>query len=187
MDILFLLLLIILDSITSFFYFEAQLKKCKRKKREVQMIFTSFINGYQIQILKVFIMQLTKKAFTDANLALKDSDTGNPIEATFGDLQMSSSDTGIFTADSDVDGDGTIDIVGVGVGSADLTVSASVSYQDPKNGQQVNITKTTVITVTVEAGEGANTEMVVTLSDPKPVPDAANTSNGDANASTEKV
>ena len=116
-------------------------------------------------------MQITTKQFTDANLALVDHATLNTITATFANVVLTSSDESIFTATSDVNGDGVLDIVPVNPGTATLTATADASYTDANTGQPVTVNKGATIEVTVTAPvEGQLTDLVLTLSDPQPLP-----------------
>lgn len=143
--------------------------KKKHKRQKTQLILTAFINKYKTQILA---MELKTKNFMDSILTLVDSDTRNPIQATFSNIELTSSDPAIFTASDDVDADGTVDIVGVAAGSGTLHVKADATYTDSKTGKETTQTKEVDvdITVTEAAPDAENTELVVTFSDPKVVP-----------------
>jgi hypothetical protein len=139
------------------------------KKHEPQLIFTTVLFNNQIKILS--IMELNTKEFVDSILALEDTDTKAPIDATFANIVLTSSDPTIFTADTDVNADGTIDIVGVAEGTATLNVKADATYIDGNTKQSVTATKEANIPVTVHAPlPGAeNTDLVVTFSPAQPV------------------
>jgi len=117
-------------------------------------------------------MQLQKQEFVNSILGLVDHETQAPIEATFSNIELTSSDTAIFTADSDVDADGTIDIVGVAPGTATLGVKADVKYIDGKTGEEVTASKEATIDVTITEPliDAETTDLVVSFSAPKPVP-----------------
>ena len=113
-------------------------------------------------------MRLDKKTFVDAQLALFKAGTEEQIDATFSNVVLTSSDSSIFTADTDVDSDGTIDIVGVSVGTAILTVAADAEWLD--NGETVKQPKTVDVEITVEAPIPGETDLQVSFSAAKPVP-----------------
>lgn len=142
------------------------------RHQKTQLVFTTIINK-QFKI-KILSMALPINDYLDANLALLDHETQQAItDAVFSNIFMTSSDTSIFTADTDVDGDGVNDVVGVAEGTATLTVVADVTYTSNTTNQQVTETgKTVSIDVTVTPAEvGAETtDLVVTLSNPKIVP-----------------
>ncbi len=143
------------------------LLKKKRHHSKTQLIFTTIINKSKIKILA---MELNAKEFVDSILGLVDHDTQESIDATFANITLGSSDSSIFTTDTDVDADGVLDIVGVSEGTATLTVTADATYTDKNTGKEVTANKTATIDVTVHAAlPGAeNTDLVVTFSAPKP-------------------
>lgn len=143
--------------------------KKRRKKFKTDLILITIINKSK---LKFITMQLDTQKFVDAMLALVDHATGNPIDATFSNIVLTSSDAAIFTADSDVDADGTIDVVGVSVGDASLNVTADATYTDPNTNEVVTVNKSADVPVTIsEPAPGAiETDLVVTFSAPQPVP-----------------
>lgn len=118
-------------------------------------------------------MELQTKQFLDTILDLVDHETQQPIDATFSDVQLTSSDESIFTSTSDVNGDGTVDVVGVGEGTAVLNVKVMATYIDSKLNQEVTNAKEVNVDVTITAPppEAETTDLVVTFSDPKPVPE----------------
>jgi hypothetical protein len=147
-----------------------ELEALIKRKRKPTLIFTTIINNKQIKILKI-MPTLDLKTFVDTVLALEDTDTKAPITATFANIAMTSSDTSIFTADSDVNADGTVDIVGVAAGTATLTVTADASYTDGNTGKAVTANKSATIDVTVSEplpGD-ENTDMIVSFGAPSPV------------------
>jgi hypothetical protein len=141
----------------------------KKRKSRTQLIFTTYFHNFKIKILS---MQLQKQEFVNSILGLVDHETQAPIEATFSNIELTSSDTAIFTADSDVDADGTIDIVGVAPGTATLGVKADVKYIDGKTGEEVTASKEATIDVTITEPliDAETTDLVVSFSAPKPVP-----------------
>lgn len=171
------------DFIRRFFGIEKELGELEREESEIlerlyhlshpkkkySLIFTTIINKKQIKILS--IMDLNTQEFVDSILALEDTDTKSPIDATFANIVLTSSDPSIFTCDTDVNADGTLDITGVSEGTATLTVTADATYIDGNTKQSVTANKSATIDVTVHAPlPGAeNTDMVVTFSAPTPV------------------
>lgn len=144
------------------------------KKKKTHLILTTFINNYQIKIQSIK-MELNQKKFVDSILQLVDHDTQAPIEATFSDIVLESSDTEIFTI-GDVNADGVLDLVGVKAGIATLNVSASATYVDANTGETVTKTKTAAVPVTVNAPapDAENTDLVVSFTAAQDVPETGN-------------
>lgn len=138
-----------------------------QQPKKPKLILTATINNVKIKILA---MTLQTKQFVTAALGLVDHDTQNPIEATFENVALTSSDPSIFTVDTDVNGDGNVDVVGVAPGTATLNVKADVTYEDANTGLSVTASKEANIEVTVTLPP-ETTDLVVTFSDPQPVPD----------------
>lgn len=141
----------------------------KHKHQKVHLILTTYIHNYKI---KIYAMQLQTKNFMDAILTLVDHDTLDPIQATFANIELTSSDPSIFTTTEDVDADGTVDIVGVAVGTGSLHVKTDVTYTDKNTKLPVTDTKEVDVDVTITepAPDAEKTDLVVTFSDPKQVP-----------------
>lgn len=141
----------------------------KKKKTRTELIFTIIINHTKIKILA---MELQKQEFVNSILGLVDHETQEPIEASFSNVELTSSDTAIFTADTDVNADGTIDVVGVSVGTATLGVKADATYIDKNTGKEVTASKEATIEVTITEPpiDAETTDLVVTFSAPTPVP-----------------
>ena len=110
-------------------------------------------------------LSLNKQDFVNAQLALKDTVTDQPVSATFTDIVLTSSDTAIFTVDTDVNNDAQLDLVGVAAGEATLNVSALAAYTN-SNGDPVSETKTTTVAVTVSLPPADGTELVVSFTPP---------------------
>lgn len=142
---------------------------CFFKKKKTNLIFTTIINHFQIKILK---MQLETKQFVDSILSLVDHDTQQPIDATFTNVVLTSSDPSIFTADGDVNGDGTVDVVGVAAGSGTLNVKADATYTDSNTKKEVTVNKeaNVDVTITEPAPTAENTDLVVTFGAAQPIP-----------------
>lgn len=139
---------------------------CYQKTR---LIFTALILNYKIKILK---MELLKQQFADTILKIVDHATGAPIDATFENVVLESSDPAVFTCTNDVNNDGKVDVVGVAEGTATLNVSVDATYIDGNTGQSVTKTKTASLQVTVSAPppEAQSTDLVVTFTAPEAVP-----------------
>lgn len=141
-------------------------KFCRKRKRKTDLIFTLNIPNFTIKILS---MQLEIQKFVDSILGLVDHDTQQPIDATFTNVTLTSSDVNVFTADTDVNNDGTADIAGVAEGSADLKVTADATYIDSNTGQETTQSKeaTVSITVTKPLPGAENTDLVVSFTNPQ--------------------
>lgn len=141
-------------------------KFCRKRKRKTDLIFTLNIPNFTIKILS---MQLEIQKFVDSILGLVDHDTQQPIDATFTNVTLTSSDVNILTADTDVNNDGVVDIAGVAPGDVTLDVSADATYTDSNTGQQVTATKTASIgiTVTKPLPGAENVDLVVSFTNPQ--------------------
>lgn len=140
-----------------------------RKKFRTQLIFTTIINNFQIKIIS---MQLDKQKFVNTILTLVNSKTQEPVSAQFSNIVLTSSDTSIFTADTDVNNDAIIDVIGVEPGSGTLTVSADATFTDPNTNEEKTVNETAEIQVTItEPPAGAiDTDLVVSFSEAQPLP-----------------
>lgn len=134
----------------------------KKRKQRTKLILVTIINKSKIKILA---MEFNVKEFVDTNLALVDHDTQAPIDATFANITLTSSDTSVFTCDSDVNADGITDVLGIAEGSATLTVTADATYTDSKTGLVVTGNKSVdvPVTITAPAPTAENTDLVVTF------------------------
>ena len=140
----------------------------KPSHQKTQLIFTAFINHYQIKILK---MQLEKQSFADTILKIVDHATGDPIDATFDNVVLESSDEAIFTCNTDVNNDGKVDVVGVSVGDANLKVTADATYVDANTKETVTKSKTAMVPVFITAPppEAQETDLIVSFTAPEPL------------------
>lgn len=112
-------------------------------------------------------MKLKKQQFVEAKLGLVDAVTLQPIEATFSDVTLTSSDESIFII-KDADGDGDPDLEGIGSGTAKLKVSAVVTWFD-NNGEKHVDGKEADVDITVEF-DAQTTKLVVSFTDPADIP-----------------
>lgn len=117
-------------------------------------------------------MKLKKQQFVEAQLGLVDAETEQPIEATFSDVVLTSSDETIFII-KDADGDGDPDLEGIGSGSAKLKVGAVATWFD-KNGDKHVDGKEAEVDILVEF-DTQNAKLVVSFTDPANIPADAGT------------
>lgn len=156
-----ILTLTILNSLALIFLYR------KKNQNNPQLCLFTIINKFKI---KISAMQLETQAFVNSILGLIDKKTGEAVPATFSNVVLTSSDTTIFTADTDVNVDGQIDVVGVAEGEGTLNVKADATYINSL-GDEVTTPEEANVTVTITAAPaGANdTELVVTFSAPQKV------------------
>lgn len=110
--------------------------------------------------------QLNVNEMLVGTLGLVDHSTQQPITATFANVNVSSSDTAIFT--TKLDSAGNVDVDGVAVGNGTLTVSADATYIDPATKATVTFTKLVTVSVTISPATTA-TDLVVTFGNPQPI------------------
>lgn len=144
-------------------------KKKKPTHQRTELTLTTTINKYKIKILS---MSFNVKQWADANLSLIDSDTQQPVTATFDNITMVSSNPEVATVDTDVDGDGHDDIVGIAAGATNITFEADATYIDSVSGQSTTQHKTVDLRaeITTPSPTSENTELVVTLTAPQDLP-----------------
>lgn len=131
-----------------------------------------------LKIEGVFTMANFKvKEFIQGILGLVKHADGSKIDATFANETFVSADESIAVAVVDpTDGPDTaiLDIKGIAVGETDITVTSDVTYIDPNTSLQVTKSKSAIIHVVISAPVSeAETDLVVTLGDPQPVPATA--------------
>lgn len=143
----------------------------KHHRQKTDLIFTEYLNNSSSKI-KLLTMGLPIKQWLDANITLVDHETQQPISASFSNINQTSSDPSIFTADTDVNSDSYNDIVGIAEGTGLLTVEADATYIDSNTNQEVTAHKTATIDVEVTAAppDAEATDLVITLSNPQVVP-----------------
>lgn len=143
----------------------------QKAKNKTDLVFTTFIHNYKIKILQ---MNLEKQKFADTILTIVDHATGTPIDATFENVVLESSDPAVFTCTTDVNNDGKVDLVGVSEGTASLNVTADATYVDGNTGETVTKTKTASVPVTITAPppEAQSTDLIVTFTAAEAVPAA---------------
>lgn len=132
------------------------------KSHKTKLVIYTIINHFKIQIMA---LSLNKNEFVNTHLALKDSVTGDPIEATFTDIVLTSSDESIVTCNTDTDNDGNVDVKGINPGEASINVSALALYTN-SNNDPVSETKTVSVPVTVSQPAADETELVVSFTAP---------------------
>jgi hypothetical protein len=134
----------------------------RSRPRKTKLFLYTIINHFKIQIMA---LSIDKNKFANTHLALKETESGDPVEATFTDIVLTSSDESIVTCNEDTDSDGNVDVKGIAVGEASVNVSATASYTN-SNGDVVSESKTASVAVTVTQPAADGTELVVSFTAP---------------------
>lgn len=134
------------------------------RKQKVQLILTTLINNFKLKIMSV---QLASNQFAIGIPALIDSDTTNPISATFSNPSFSSTNESVFGVTQDASDPNSPRVTGVAAGTGQLNVNYTVSYTDGNTGQPVTQSLSLSIDVTVTEVAGENVTLQVNFGAPQ--------------------
>lgn len=113
-------------------------------------------------------MQVEQNKWASVTPQLVDHNTQTPIQASFSDIQLESSNSSIFKIE-DVNGDGYQDIVGVSLGVAVLKYQTDATYIDANTGQSTIQHKEIEEEITViEEVVAQETDLKLNISDSQP-------------------
>lgn len=119
-------------------------------------------------IFQIMALNLNTGQFSIDSLGLIDSDTGNPVSATFANATFTSSDPAVFTTEQDAANPNSTKDTAVAAGSASLTATADVTYTDANT--QASVTKSLSVTIPVIVSAvvaGENVALVINQGAPQ--------------------
>lgn len=134
-----------------------------RHAHKVELVLTTLINNFKIKVMSV---ELAANQKVLGALGLQDSVTGNPVTATFSNVQATSDTPAAFTAS--VDANNNIIVTGVAAGAGKVNISATASFTNSLN-QPATANLSLSVDVTIDAVVVAdNVVLVITWGAPQP-------------------
>lgn len=162
----------LLESNLSLIEVVTDLIKKRRKHQNVRLVFSTTINNFKITFMA---LQLTQGTFSLDQLALIDTDTNAPVQATFANIQPFTSDNpSVLTTTADPAGDASKCLnTALAAGTANVLGRADVTYTDSVSKQPV--TKTLVLSIpyvvlAVTAGENVALTLIQGTPGITPIP-----------------
>lgn len=162
----------LLESNLSLIEVVTDLIKKNRGHQNVRLVFSTTINNFKITFMA---LQLTQGTFSLDQLALIDTDTNAPVQATFANIQPFASDNpSVLTTTADPAGDASKCLnTALAAGTANVLGRADVTYTDSVSKQPV--TKTLVLSIpyvvlAVTAGENVALTLIQGTPGITPIP-----------------
>lgn len=136
-------------------------RQCREADRYVLEFRLLISKKNKFNMKKTILVLETMRAL----LSLKDTQTGNSIDATFDTITISSDNTDVVSITPDETDPNQQDVDGVTPGDANITIGANATYFDSVLQTTVTKPKSVVIPVTVAQPEGEDTTLVVDFKD----------------------